>query len=56
MKRTILVIALLLAMVMTSCAPKIYGARPHRRDRNCGCEAPQKTDTLHFADCTTNLI
>lgn len=38
MKRTILLLVLLLALVVTSCAPRIYGAKPHRRDRNCGCE------------------
>ncbi len=37
---------LLLALVLESCAPKIYGARPHRRDRHCGCEnVPAHTDT-----------
>ena len=41
MKRTILLLALLLALVVTSCAPRIYGAKPHRRDRNCGCEIQQ---------------
>jgi hypothetical protein len=24
--------------ISTSCARKINGATPHRRDRNCGCE------------------
>lgn len=30
--------ALLLCLTMEACAPKVYGARPHRRDRHCGCE------------------
>ena len=37
---------LLTTLVMESCAPKIQGARPHRRDRHCGCEnVPAQTDT-----------
>lgn len=34
----------LLMIAMVSCAPKIYGARKHRKDKNCGCEnvCPQK--------------
>ncbi|MBQ4433066.1 MAG: hypothetical protein II894_02790 [Bacteroidales bacterium] len=40
----------LLAIMVSSCAPRIYGARPHRRDRNCGCEVPahiQKSENIH---------
>lgn len=29
---------LLLALFMEACVPRIQGARPHRRDRHCGCE------------------
>lgn len=37
---------LLLVLVLDACAPKIYGARPHRRDRHCGCEnVPVNMDT-----------
>lgn len=37
-------VILLLLFAMTACAPQIYGARKHRKDRNCGCEynRPQK--------------
>ena len=52
MKRTILLFVLLLALVATSCSPKIYGARPHRRDRNCGCELPQPEENR---TCTETL-
>lgn len=41
MKRTVVFLLLLLALVVTACSPKIYGARPHKRDRNCGCELQQ---------------
>lgn len=40
-KMVVLVLGLLLAGTLASCAPRIYGARPHRRDRNCGCEYVQ---------------
>lgn len=52
MKRSKVSILLVLCVVMgawllSSCAPRIYGARPHRRDRHCGCEnKTQGTDTL----------
>lgn len=55
MKRTILLLLLLLAMVVTSCAPKIYGARPHRRDRNCGCERQQPVENYQSDICLTSL-
>ena len=29
--------------ISTSCARKVIGATPHRRDRNCGCENLQST-------------
>ncbi|MBO4482105.1 MAG: hypothetical protein J5719_06085 [Bacteroidales bacterium] len=40
MRRYLSVAALLLIVLLigTSCSRKIVGARPHRRDRNCGCE------------------
>ena len=33
--------------ISASCARKINGATPHRRDRNCGCENiyPSKPET-----------
>lgn len=34
----ILLMCLAAIMLLEACAPKIYGARRHRRDRNCGCE------------------
>lgn len=36
----VIVTAVIITMVLVveSCAPRIYGARPHRRDRHCGCE------------------
>ncbi len=40
-KLVLLVMGLLLAGTLASCAPRIYGARPHRRDRHCGCEYVQ---------------
>ncbi len=36
-----LTLGLLICVIIclsTSCARKIRGATPHRRDRNCGCE------------------
>ena len=40
MKKRLTIITILCAMIClsTSCARKINGATPHRRDRNCGCE------------------
>ncbi|MBO7585743.1 MAG: hypothetical protein J6T13_00995 [Bacteroidales bacterium] len=35
----ILFVSVLLLMC-TSCARKIIGHTPHRRERNCGCEMP----------------
>lgn len=38
-KRTIIgFIFCAILCVSTSCARKVVGVRPHRRDRNCGCE------------------
>lgn len=31
-------VVIMLMLLVESCAPRIYGARPHRRDRHCGCE------------------
>jgi hypothetical protein len=55
MKRTVLLLLLLLALVVTSCAPKIYGARPHRRDRNCGCELQQPVENRTCAETLASL-
>ena len=40
MKKRLTFILIICAIVCmsTSCARKINGATPHRRDRNCGCE------------------
>lgn len=40
MKKKLTFILVICAMICisTSCARKINGATPHRRDRNCGCE------------------
>ena len=40
MKKKLIFILIICAIVCmsTSCARKINGATPHRRDRNCGCE------------------
>lgn len=42
---------LFVSFVLSSCAPKIYGARRHRRDRHCGCEyvQPQSSDNYLVA-------
>ena len=37
-KLTIGLILCAILCLSTSCARKINGATPHRRDRNCGCE------------------
>ena len=29
---------LILMVILSACAPQIYGVRKHRKDRNCGCE------------------
>ena len=55
MKRTILLLLLLLALVVSSCAPKIYGARPHRRDRNCGCELQKPMEAQQNDDVLTSI-
>lgn len=40
MKKKLSLILIICATICisTSCARKINGATPHRRDRNCGCE------------------
>ena len=35
---TFILIVCAIVCLSTSCARKINGATPHRRDRNCGCE------------------
>lgn len=55
MKRILVLIMLLLALVVTSCAPKIYGARPHRRDRNCGCELQQPVENRSCPDTLASM-
>ena len=37
-KLTLILIVCAIICTTTSCARKINGATPHRRDRNCGCE------------------
>lgn len=37
-KLTFILITCAMICLSTSCARKINGATPHRRDRNCGCE------------------
>ena len=37
-KLTFILIIFTIVCISTSCARKINGATPHRRDRNCGCE------------------
>jgi hypothetical protein len=37
-KLTFIIIICAIICISTSCARKINGATPHRRDRNCGCE------------------
>ena len=39
MKKYFWIFAVLL-LLGTSCSRKIVGARPHRKERNCGCEYP----------------
>ncbi len=31
-------VILILITALAGCQPKIYGARKHKKDRNCGCE------------------
>lgn len=40
MKKKLTLILIICTIICTavSCARKINGATPHRRDRNCGCE------------------
>ena len=35
---TFILIICAIVCISTSCARKINGATPHRRDRHCGCE------------------
>ncbi len=44
MKKHFWIFAVLL-LLGSSCAPKIIGARPHRKERNCGCEYPANLTT-----------
>ena len=37
-KLTFILIVCAIICISASCARKINGATPHRRDRNCGCE------------------
>lgn len=37
-KLTFILIICAIVCISISCARKINGATPHRRDRNCGCE------------------
>lgn len=37
-KLTFILVICAIICISTSCARKINGATPHRRDRNCGCE------------------
>lgn len=39
MKKYFWIFAALL-LLCSSCSRKIIGARPHRKERNCGCEYP----------------
>ncbi|MCR4872122.1 MAG: hypothetical protein K5885_01110 [Bacteroidales bacterium] len=39
-------IVCVLLCISTSCARKISGATPHRRDRNCGCEKISPTPSV----------
>jgi len=44
MKKTIgktahfLIIAIIITLIASACAPQIYGVRKHRKDKHCGCE------------------
>lgn len=53
MKKYFWIIAVLL-LLGTSCSRKIVGARPHRKERNCGCEyptTPAPADSLFTYHC-----
>ncbi len=47
-------VSIVTSVLLTSCSPKIIGATPHRRDRNCGCEnrRPTNLDSLHLIQQT----
>lgn len=40
-----LVVIITLLGTVVSCQPTIYGARKHRKDRNCGCEMKHQLTT-----------
>ncbi|MCR4827611.1 MAG: hypothetical protein K5882_11790 [Bacteroidales bacterium] len=44
-KLTFILIICAIICISTSCARKINGATPHRRDRNCGCEKIYQSKT-----------
>ena len=46
--KILLVIICVTICFSTSCARKINGATPHRRDRNCGCENVVQPNYHHF--------
>lgn len=53
MKKYFWIFAVLL-LLGTSCSRKIVGARPHRKERNCGCEyptTPAPADSLFTYHC-----
>ncbi len=56
MKKLILLTAVLL-LIASSCSPRINGATPHRRDRNCGCEnLPVKHADSQMASTTASSV
>ena len=60
-KLTFIVLICTIICISTSCARKINGATPHRRDRNCGCEnlsPAQPADynmTIGLSSCETEI-
>ena len=55
-KLTFILIICAIVCISTSCARKINGATPHRRDRNCGCEnlySPKPECELAMSDDET---
>ena len=56
MKKKLIFILIVCATVCmsTSCARKVNGATPHRRDRNCGCE--NLSPTPNNVQCTMNNV
>ena len=53
-KLTLTLIICAIVCLSTSCARKINGATPHRRDRNCGCE--NLSPTPNNEQCTMNIV